>query len=89
MARSATKRGSTGGCISPTASDHKAHKGLWQTACCGCRYNCKEKQTVLTIGGWQQSKDLPAEDVDVVVHASSGYHAGVCGVYVNGQDAPL
>ena len=50
---------------------------------------CKGKQLVLAIRGWQRSKDLPAEDVDIVVHASSGYHAGVCGVYVDGQDATL
>ena len=50
---------------------------------------CKEKQTALAIRGRQQGKDLPAEDVDVVIHASSGHHAGVRGIYVDGQDATL
>ena len=43
----------------------------------------------LAVTGWQQGKDLPAEDVDIVVQAGSGHHAGVCGVYVDGQDATL
>ena len=50
---------------------------------------CKKKQMAQAIRGWQQGKDLPAEDVNIVVHASGGYHTGVCGVHVDGQDATL
>ena len=85
----ARQGGSTGGGIAPQRFITKRNEVCGELPGVAVGDFCEGKQTVLAIRSWQQGKDLPAEDVDIVVHASSGYHTGVCGVYVDGQDATL